>query len=71
MKGTIFVLEYTIMEYGSTPYRDGTGKKWLLHCMCNVKNSALDVVIGFDEPYLSFSRIFISNKTVSSVREHR
>ena len=35
------------------------------------KNSALDVVIGFDHPYLSFSSVFISNKTVNIVRAHR
>ena len=28
------LLTLCIMEYGSTPYRDGTGKKWPPHCMC-------------------------------------
>ena len=49
-------------------YRDGTEKKWLLHCMCTkryVQNSALDVVIGFYVPFLSFSSVFNSNKTVN------
>ena len=61
------------MEYGSTPYIGMALKKNGCYIACvqsDVKNSALDVIIGFDEPYLSFFSVFISNKTVSGVREH-
>ena len=64
------------MEYGSTPYIGMTLEKNGCYIACvqsdsYIKNSALDVVIGFYEPYLSFSSVVISNKTVSGVREHR
>ena len=62
------------MEYGSTPYIGMAPKKMAAHCMCTkwyVQNSALDIVISFYGPYLSFSSVFISNKTLSVAGEHR
>ena len=59
------------MEYGSTPY---IGMAWPPHCMCTklyVPNSALDIVISLYVLYLSFSSVFISNKTVNAAGEHR
>ena len=35
-----------------------------------VQNSPLNVVISFYEPYLSFSSVFISKKTVNAAGEH-
>ena len=36
-----------------------------------VQNFALDVVISLYEPYLSFSSVFISNKTIIVAGEYR
>ena len=54
-------------------YRDGAEKIWPQHSMCTkryVQNSVLDVFMGFDHPYLSFSIVFLRNNTVNVVREH-
>ena len=60
------------MEYGSTPYIEMALEKNGCYIACVQSDmSALDVIIGFDEPYLSLSSVFISNKTVRGVREHR
>ena len=56
-------------------YRDGSKKHgYPIVCVQSdmFKNSALDLVINFCGPYLSFSSVFIINKTViNAVREHR
>ena len=61
-----------IMEYGSTPYIGMAPKQMAtpLH-VYSVQNSALDLVISFCGPYLSFSSVFISNKTLSVAGQHR
>ena len=60
------------MEYGSTPYIGMDPKKIAapLYAYIYVQNSALDLVISFCGPYLSFSSVFISNKTLSVAGEH-
>ena len=64
------------MEYGSTPYsyRDGTGKKWPPHIMCTnscAHKSGKPIVYSLNEPYLSLSSTFTTNKTVTVGREYR
>ena len=62
----IFFGAIPIMEYGSTSYNgDGSEKKWLLHAC--VQSDMLKTLpyMCFDEPYLSFSSVFISNKTAN------
>ena len=65
-----------VVEYSSTPYMGMAPKKVavpLYVCMCTkryVQNSALDLVISFYGPYLLFSSVFISNKTLSAAGEH-
>ena len=61
------------MEYGSTPYIGMAPKKMAApFCMCtkwDVQTSALDLAKSFCGPYLSFSNVFYSNKTVNADRE--
>ena len=62
------------MEYGSTPYVGMAREKMVAPhntYKLYVQNSALNIVIGFYEPYHHILSVFISNQTVSVARNLR